>query len=69
MADMPPISDEYAAELVSKLEASTQLQAAADWGHADPRDLLILKLWAKVQALEAGTAFVTGIKPVGRSPQ
>ena len=69
MADMPPISDEYAAELVSKLEASTQVQAAADWGNADPRDLLILKLWAKVQTLENATAFMGGIKPIGRSPQ
>ncbi len=64
----PPVSDEFAAELVAKVAAGASAQAAADWGNADPRDLLILKLWAKVQALEGATGFLGGgIKPIGRS--
>lgn len=70
MSDNPPISDEYAAELVSKIqfELASPIPDILEPG-SRAQNLLILKLWAKVAALEQATAFMgAGIKPIGRSP-
>ncbi len=65
---IPAISDEYAAELVARIEAD-MANPAAPLSPTGIRDMLILKLWAKVQALEGATGFLGGgIKPIGRSP-
>ena len=67
MSDHPPISDEYAAELVANMQGyhaqSPHLTGVIE---TDYRDLLILKLWSEVQSLKAATAFFGGIKPVQR---
>ena len=68
MADMPVVSDEYAAELVARIEADLT-NPDAPLSPTGMRDMLILKLWAEVQSLKAATAFFGGIKPVQRSPQ
>lgn len=70
MADTPPpISDEYAAELVAQLQGEVASPVHGILSGDNPAQaMLILKLWAKVQALEQATAFMGGIKPIGRSP-
>ncbi len=59
------ISDDYAAELVAKMRADTQrTDEIGATIPADPRDLLILKLWDRLKALEKGTAHIWGgIRP------
>lgn len=70
MSDMPPVSDEFAAELVVKLQIEVASPVHGILSGDNPTHaMLILKLWAKVQALEAATAFIGGVKPVGGSPQ
>lgn len=63
---MTVISDDFAAEIVAKMQAALErrdeLTAEAP---ADPRDLLLLKLYADLQALKGATAFLgAGIPPV-----
>lgn len=61
------ISDDYAAELISKIRATIdrrdELTAEAP---VDPRDLLLLKLYDDLHALRNSVAFLGGIKPVQR---
>ena len=62
------ISNEFAAELVASLRAKIESrdETVADTP-ADPRDLLILKLWDDMQQLRAATSFLNGgIRPVQR---
>lgn len=66
MADMPPITDEYAAELVAELERPYRSGVIGELVTADPKELLILKLYAEVQALKKSIAFLGGIQPMTR---
>lgn len=64
------ISNEFAAEIVAKLrtEIESRDETTAETP-ADPRDLLLVKLYDEVQALKKGTAFLGvggGIPPVQR---
>lgn len=58
---MTTISNEFAAEIVAKmyaeLERRDELTAEAP---VDPRDLLLLKLYEDLQALQQATAFLGG---------
>lgn len=58
---MTTISNEFAAELVEKLRAQVESrdETLAETP-ADPRDLLILKLWDDVQQLSNATSFLNG---------
>lgn len=63
---MSIISNEYAAELVAKLRADidSRDETTAETP-ADPRDLLLIKLYDDLQALTKATAFLGGgIPPV-----
>ncbi len=59
------ITDDYAAELVAKLRASTQrTDEIGATIPADPRDLLILKLYDDLKALTKSMSFLGGgIRP------
>ena len=65
---MTTISDTYATELIAKLRADTERTDEIGAPVAvDPRDLLILKLWDDLKALQNGTAHIWGgIKGVQR---
>jgi hypothetical protein len=62
---MTVISDEYAAELVAKMRAAHESRDELTADPIDPRDLLILKMWDDLKALEKAMSFLGGgIKPV-----
>lgn len=65
---MTTISNEFAAELIDKLRAHVESrdETLAETP-ADPRDLLILKLWDDLEQMKQATGFLgVGIKPVTR---
>lgn len=65
---MTTISNEFAAELIDKLRAQVESrdETLAETP-ADPRDLLILKLWDDLEQMKKATGFLgVGIKPVTR---
>lgn len=65
---MTVISNDYAAVLIAYLRAQVEARdETVDPTPADPRDLLILKMWDDLQQMRAATSFLNGgIKPVTR---
>lgn len=63
---MTVISDEFAAEIVAKMQAEIDARDETTAEEpVNPRDLLLLKLYADLQALTKATAFLGGgIPPV-----
>lgn len=66
---MPVISDDYAAEIVTKLRADHESRDLVTGGEPpDPRDLLLLKMYDDLAALQKAMSFLGGgIKPVTRA--
>ena len=68
---MTTISDEFAAQIVTKIRADVEtIDELSGGAPADPRDLLLLKLYDDVQAIKRGVSFLGvggGIKPVTRA--
>ncbi len=65
---MSTISDDYAAELIAKIRADTErTDEIGAPVPVDPRDLLLIKLYDDLKALEKNMGFLGGgIKPTVR---
>lgn len=61
------ISDDYAAQLIAHIRSGHEKRDELTADPIDPRDLLLLKLWDDLKALEKSMGFLGGgIRPVSR---